>query len=141
MLLALLDRLRDRRRRKLWSPDQATGRRGEDLAHRYLRKLGYIVVARNYRLSSGTGEADIIAWDGDELVIVEVKTRESEEFGPPERAIGDDKRLALQRVARDYARKSNTPEAQVRCDAVSVVLTTPPRIELFRNAIRWKFSA
>jgi putative endonuclease len=138
MLLALLDHLRDKRRRQLWSHDQATGRRGEDLAHRYLQKLGYIVVARNYRLSSGSGEADIIAWDGDDLVIVEVKTRETEAFGPPERAIDDEKRLALQRVARDYARKSNTPESQVRCDAVSVILTTPPRIELFRNAVRWK---
>ena len=141
MLLALLDSLRHKQRRKLWSPDQATGRRGEDLAQRYLRKLGYIVVARNYRLSSGSGEADIIAWDDDELVIVEVKTRESEAFGPPERAIDDDKRQALHRVARDYARKSNTPEMRIRCDAVSIVLSSPPRIELFRNAIRWKFTS
>ena len=141
MLLALLDKLRDKRRQALWTHDQATGRRGEDLAHRYLQKLGYIVVARNYRLSSGAGEADIIAWDGPELVIVEVKTRETEAFGPPERALDEEKGRALQRVARDYARKSNTREDQLRCDAVSIILTSPPRIELFRNAIRWKFTA
>ena len=141
MLLRLWDYLRHLGRLRTWTAEHATGRRGEDLAHRYLQGLGYIVVARNYRLSSGSGEADIIAWDGDELVIVEVKTRESEEFGPPERAIDGEKRLALNRVARDYARKSNTANAKVRCDAVSVILTAPPRIELFRNAVRWKFTA
>ena len=136
MILALLDRLRDRRRRKLWAPGQATGRRGEDLAHRYLRRHGYIVVARNYRLSAGDAEADIIAWDGSELVIVEVKTRETDAFGPPDRAIGDDKRRALQRIGREYTRKSNTPEDQVRCDVVTVILAPKPCIELFRNAVR-----
>lgn len=136
MLLALLDRLRDRRRRRIWAPDQATGRRGEDLAHRYLRKQGYIVVARNYRLAAGDAEADIIAWDGDALVIVEVKTRESDTYGPPDRAIGEDKRRALQRVAREYARKSNVDEATVRGDVVSVVLGGGVRIELFRDAVR-----
>ena len=134
MLLALLDSLRDKKRRQLWSPDQATGRRGEDLAHRYLRKQGYIVVARNYRLSAGDAEADIIAWDGDQLVIVEVKTRESDAYGPPERAIGEDKQRALRRVAREYARKSK-PGTQVRCDVVSVILSSPPRIDLFPDAV------
>ncbi|MEO5923860.1 MAG: YraN family protein [Bryobacteraceae bacterium] len=141
MILTLLDQLRHEGRRRRWSPEQATGRHGEDLAHRYLQKRGYIVVARNYRLSAGDAEADIIAWDGDELVIVEVKTRESEAFGPPERAIDEDKRRALMRVAREYARKSNTPESHVRCDAVSVILSRPPRIELFRNAVRLRVDA
>ncbi|MCP5120182.1 MAG: YraN family protein, partial [bacterium] len=49
----ILDLLRHHRRRKLWSPDHATGRRGEDLAHRYLRKRGYVIVGRNYRARSG----------------------------------------------------------------------------------------
>ena len=59
MIGALLDRLRDARRRKLWTHDQATGRRGEDLAHRYLRKQGFTIVARNYRLAAGDAEADL----------------------------------------------------------------------------------
>lgn len=134
MLLALLDNLRDKRRRQLWVPTAATGRRGEDLAHRYLRRQGYIVVARNYRLSAGDAEADIIAWEGDALVIVEVKTRDSDAYGPPERAIDEDKRRALQRVAREYSRKSKAG-VQVRCDIVSVILGSPPRIELFRDAV------
>ena len=51
-------------------------------------------MARNYRLPAGDGEADLIAWEGDTLVIVEVKSRQSDEYGPPERAVGDDKRAA-----------------------------------------------
>jgi putative endonuclease len=135
MLGPLLDRLRDRRRRKLWTADQATGRRGEDLAHRFLRRRGFVIVARNYRLAAGDAEADLIARDGDELVIVEVKTRETAEFGPPDRAVGPDKQRALRRVAREYARRSGTPEAQVRFDVVAITLTPSLEMEHFRGAL------
>src|SRR5271163_3650020 len=100
------DWLRGVRRRRVWSADLDNGRRGEDLAHRYLRKRGFTIVARNYRLAAGDAEADIIAVDraeGGELVIVEVKSRTTAEFGPPDRAIGDAKRAHLVRVARAYA--------------------------------------
>ena len=60
------------------------GRMGEDLAHRFLRARGCTVVARNYRPLSGSGEIDLVVWDGGKLVFVEVKTRSSAEFGPPE---------------------------------------------------------
>jgi putative endonuclease len=129
------DWLRDRKRRRVWAPDLANGRRGEDLAHRFLRRRGFIVVARNYRLAAGDAEADLIARDGDDLVIVEVKSRASEEYGPPERAIGEEKRRHLLRVAREYARKSGTPWENVRFDIVTVLFTTPPKIELFRDAL------
>lgn len=137
MLGALLDRLRDRRRRALWTPDQATGRRGEDLAHRFLRRQGYVILARNYRPAGGGAEADLIAREGEALVVVEVKTRATAEFGPPDRAIGPEKQRALGRVVRDWARKAHIPEAHLRCDVVSVVLEPGPSIELFRNAVRW----
>lgn len=136
MIGGLLDRLRDRLRRKNWTTSQAAGRRGEDLAHRFLRAQGFTVVARNYRLAAGDGEADLIAWEGDELVIVEVKTRETDDFGPPERAIDSEKERHMARVARAFARKAGAPWTQVRCDVVSVVLSEPPRIELFRRAVR-----
>ena len=61
MIGAVLDRLRDVKRRRVWDRDLAAGRRGEDLAHRYLRREGFTIVARNYRLSSGEAEADLIA--------------------------------------------------------------------------------
>jgi putative endonuclease len=135
MLLALVDRLRDRARRGVWTHDQALGRRGEDLAHRFLRRAGFVIVARNYRLAAGDAEADIIARDGDALVIVEVKTRASEEFGPPDRAIGHDKQRALRRVAREYARKCGVDESTLRCDVVTVVTTPQVTIQHFRDAV------
>jgi putative endonuclease len=136
MIAAWFDWLRDVRRRRVWSPDLATGRRGEDLAHRFLRKRGFTIVARNYRLASGDAEADIIARDGPELVIVEVKSRKTTEFGPPDRAIGEDKRAHLVRVARAYAKKTETPWEQIRFDVVTVILKSPPDIEHHRDAFR-----
>jgi putative endonuclease len=126
----LLDQLRHAGRRRTWDPDLAAGRRGEDLAHRCLRREGYTIVARNYRLSSGEAEADLIAREGEDLVIVEVKTRASVEYGPPEQ------QRHLIRVAREYARKTDTPWEQVRFDVVSIVLCEPPEITLLRAAFR-----
>lgn len=130
----LIDWLRHRRRVHRWSPDLASGRRGEDLAHRFLRKQGFTIVARNYRLASGLAEADVIGWQGGELVFVEVKTRRSTEFGPPDRAVGEEKRIHIRRVAREYARKTNTPMDRVRFDLVNVILSDPPELEWLRGA-------
>jgi len=136
VILSALDSLRDVRRRRLWEQHKAAGRRGEDLAHRFLRKQGYTIVARNYRLSSGDAEADLIAREGEDLVIVEVKTRATDQFGPPEQAVNPEKRRHLMRVAREYARKTDTPWEQVRFDVVSVVLREPPEITLLKAAFR-----
>lgn len=111
------------------------GRRGEDLAHRFLQRQGFTVVARNYRLAAGDAEADLIARDGDDLVIVEVKTRMTEDFGPPDRAVDLEKQRALRRVAREYARKTKMEEARVRCDVVTVVLEPRVKVEHFRDAV------
>src|SRR5579863_6314521 len=114
MIGAALDWLRDLRRRRTWTPTRAAGRRGEDLAHRFLRRQGYVIVARNYRLGSGDAEADLIAREGETLVVVEVKTRETGAYGPPERAIGEEKFRHMLRVAREYAAKTETPWERVR---------------------------
>ncbi|MGA3185634.1 MAG: YraN family protein [Bryobacteraceae bacterium] len=135
------DWLRHIARRRRWTPTLALGRRGEDLAHRYLRAHGFVIVARNYRLSSGDAEADLIAWEGETLVFVEVKSRTTADFGPPERAIGEEKRRHLLRIAREYTRKTETPWDRIRLDVVSVVLTKPPDIQLFRNALSTKSRA
>jgi putative endonuclease len=135
VILEFSDWLRHVARRRRWTSTLALGRRGEDLAHRYLRAQGFTIVARNYRLASGDAEADLIAWEGDALVFVEVKTRESANFGPPERAIGEEKHRHLMRIAREYTRKTRTPWSRVRFDVVSVVLASPPAIVLFRNAL------
>jgi putative endonuclease len=134
MIGAALDFLRHARRGRFWSADLARGRRGEDLAHRFLRRQGFTIVARNYRLASGDAEADLIAWEGETLAIIEVKTRESGAYGPPERAVGPDKQRHLIRVAREYARKTDTPWGRVRFDVVTVVLAPEPQLVLLRSA-------
>ena len=109
---------------------------GEDLAHRYLRRKGCTVVARNFRARSGAGEIDLVVWHGGALVFVEVKTRSSEEYGAPEAAVDAEKRMAIQRTAREYSRRSGVEWDKTRFDIVSVVLGQPVRIEWLRDAFR-----
>ncbi len=133
-LLRLADSARHRARARTWEPAQATGRRGEDLAHRYLERSGFSVVGRNYRPPAGRGEIDLVAWERETLVFVEVKTRRSDDFGAPERNVDDEKRTALIRAGRDYARRAGVPWERVRFDLVSVVLSDPPALSHSRDA-------
>ena len=105
------------------------GRRGEDLAHRYLRKKGYIVVARNWRPPQGGGEIDLIAWEGGVLVFVEVKARLSSDWSAPERDIDHEKILALRRAARDYIRRAEADASTARFDVLSIVGETIEHLE------------
>jgi putative endonuclease len=131
-VIGLLYRAADALRRRSLGNDH--GRMGEDLAHRYLRRHGCTVVARNYRTRSGSGEIDLVAWHGKALVFVEVKTRATAEFGEPDRAVDAEKQANLHRAARDYARRANIDWEKARFDIVSVVLGTPVRIEWMREA-------
>ena len=131
-MIALLYRAADRLRRRRYADDH--GRIGEDLAHRFLRAHGCTVVARNYRTLSGSGEIDLIVWEGARLAFVEVKTRSSDEFGPPESAVDAGKRERVERAARDYARRADISWRDTRFDIVSIVLDRPPRIEWLRDA-------
>lgn len=123
-LYRLADNLRDR---KLGD----TGRRGEDLAHRYLRARGFTIVARNWRPPQGGGEIDIVAWEGEWLVFVEVKALTSGVFSAPERGVDPDKIDAVRRTARDYIRRSEADQTRVRFDVIAVTGTS---IEHFREA-------
>src|SRR5579883_1679171 len=96
------------------------GQRGEDLAHRYLRRRGFTVVARNWRPPQGGGEIDIVAWEGDTLVFVEVKTRVSDTGSAPERAIDPEKMDSLRRAARAYARRAGVEESSTRFDVIAI---------------------
>jgi putative endonuclease len=107
---------------------------GEDLAHRYLRRHGCTVVARNYRTRSGSGEVDIVAWHGPTLVFVEVKTRSTEEYGAPERAVDAEKMFRVQRAANDYARRAGVLPERMRFDIVSVALGQMTQVDWIRDA-------
>ena len=131
-MISLLYRAADAIRRRRWPGDH--GRIGEDLAHRHLRRHGCTVVARNYRTRSGSGEIDLVAWDGEKLAFIEVKTRAGTEFGAPESAVDFEKRDRVLRAARDYARRADIPWDRVRFDIVSVVLEPRPVVEWLRGA-------
>jgi len=132
-LYRLADRARHHVRERRWAADLGAGRRGEDLAHRFLRGQGLTVVARNYRSRTGS-EIDLVARDGDALVFVEVKSRASEEFGTPDRAVDAEKQAHIERAAREYARRAGVDWGTVRFDIVNVLLTRPPQVELLRDA-------
>ncbi len=115
---------------------QHTGRLGEEEAYFHLRKLGYIMVAQNFRSPRRRGEIDLIGWDGDVLCFIEVKTRTSHDVKPAEAAVDRDKQRDLVTVARDYLRHA-PPSCQWRFDVVTVYYerqACQPQIELFKNA-------
>jgi putative endonuclease len=116
---------------------QLTGRRGEEVAYFHLRKLGYIMVARNFRSPRHRGEIDLIGWDHGVLCFIEVKTRSTLDVKPAEAAVDRHKRREVAAVARDYLRRMPLP-CQWRFDVVSVYCdrskATQPQIEVFRNS-------
>jgi putative endonuclease len=128
------DAIRDRGRRRRWPRDLATGRRAEDLAHRFLQKRRMRIVARNYRPPFGGADLDLVGWEGGRLVFVEVKARSSTDAEPPERAVDADKQRLLERAARDFAVRAGVEWSQVRFDVVSVVMGERPAIEWFARA-------
>jgi putative endonuclease len=127
-LLGRIDALRARAMRGRLMPRHALGRRGEDLAQRYLQKQGYRMLARNWT-GPALAEVDIVASDGERTVFVEVKSRQGEEHGSPERAVDTIKRMAQRRAARAWARSARIDVQTIRFDLVTVVFTHPPRIE------------
>lgn len=94
------------------------GKMGEQMAARYLTDKGYIILEHNYR--RGHLEIDLIALDGDELVIVEVKSRAYDTILQPEEAVDHMKRLALIRLANEYV-KTHGRKENVRFDIVTIV--------------------
>ena len=96
-----------------------TGSLGEQLACRFLEEHGFQVLERNWR--QARHELDIIAQKGKELIIVEVKTRSSEQHGQPEEAVKKGKRGKLIQGANAYILATGC-ELAVRFDIISVIL-------------------
>lgn len=103
----------------------ALGRYGEDVAVRTLTAAGMRILARNWRVGR-VGEIDVVARDGDVLVMCEVKTRRPGPFGHPSAAITAEKAKRLHAARGAVAREvRGPPPGGVRIDLVGVVL--PPR--------------
>ena len=109
------------------APHLLTGERGELEALFFLRRQGYTVVERRWRTPELNGDVDLIAWDGDFLCIIEVKTRSARDLTPRRlRASTTSKRRMLRDMARAYRRtlprRAAGPPA-IRFDVVSVYLS------------------
>src|SRR5216684_6544330 len=126
------------------APHFELGRRGETLAIEYLECAGYRIVAANFRLPIGrstrdvvvNAEIDVVAYDGPTLCFIEVKTRASDDFAPPQTNVDLRKRRQVARAARGYRRLLGLGGSPYRYDVVTV-LAKPgdgqPRIELLKN--------
>jgi putative endonuclease len=108
-----------------------TGRRGEEDAYFYLRRKGYVMIARNYRTARLHGEVDLIGWDKDVLCFIEVKTRTTRDVKPAEAAVDKKKRHDLRAVIRDYLRtlpRKQYPEPPPwRFDVITVYYEQPAK--------------
>ena len=115
-----------------------TGARGETLAFWYLRQAGYTIVARNRIARSGAGEIDLIGWDGPVLSFVEIKTRTSDEAGPPEAAVSKAKQRRVARAAQEYLRHLGRRPPNYRFDVASVAWDAKAglQVRLIKDAFR-----
>jgi putative endonuclease len=114
------------------------GINGETYAYWYLRRHGYVFVARNYRVPGDKAEVDLVGYDGAVLAFVEVKTRSGtdEHPGRPEEAVTPDKRFYVERMARRFLAERRTPGISWRFDIVAIETRDgrAPNVRLFKNA-------
>jgi len=118
----------------------STGLRGEDAAYFYLRRKGYTVVARRWSPGHRPGDLDLIAWLGELLCIVEVKSRTAHDMTPAEAAVDTHKRKMMRRLAGQYVRQLPMEiPPQVRFDVISVYLVPgqPKEFVHFEAAFGW----
>jgi putative endonuclease len=114
---------------------RGTARRGEALAALLLRLKGYRIEARNWRCP--LGELDIVAWDRDTLVFVEVKSRTGTTAGSPEEAVDARKQAQLVQLAHAFLARRRGPAPPCRFDVVAVEShRLIPRIRHLRAAFR-----
>jgi len=107
----------------------ARGRWGEDQAARYYRRAGFEIVARNWRCAAG--EIDLIARQGQLIVICETKARRSDRFGPAAGAVDARKQQRLRRLAARWLHESGTSGVTVRFDVAAI---TGVEIEIIAGA-------
>jgi putative endonuclease len=109
------------------------GKKGEEVALRFLKKKGYRIIERNYVCKMG--EMDIVAKEKDALVFVEVKTRTSTDFGPPQLAVNSTKQRQLSKVALNFLKEKKLGDIKARFDVVAILLSpNGEEIELIRDA-------
>jgi putative endonuclease len=111
------------------------GRRGEEIAARYLEeRAGLIILSRNWRCREG--ELDLVATDRSLLVVCEVKTRTTPDFGTPAEAVTDAKAMRIRRLTRRWRHAHDVRDCDQRFDIVSVLWPPGqlPVVKHFRGA-------
>ncbi|HEX9007644.1 MAG TPA: YraN family protein [Patescibacteria group bacterium] len=103
-----------------------TGKLGESLAGRYLQRKGYRIKECNF--STRFGEIDIICYDAQILVFVEVKTKIGHDFGEPEEMVNKRKLSQVKRMGEVYLQDNNL-DVPCRVDVVAVVLNQNKEVE------------
>lgn len=98
------------------------GVRGETFAYWYLRRQGYVFVARNYMPRGGKGEIDLVAYDGETLAFVEVRTRtvREDQAALPELSVTAEKQQVVARTARRFVMERHVKECPMRFDVVAI---------------------
>ncbi len=95
------------------------GKRGEDLAADYLAGAGLVVLSRNWRCRDG--ELDLIATDGERLIVCEVKTRSGTGYGEPSEGVTPAKAARIRRVAAAWLRTYRVGWCEVRFDVLAIL--------------------
>lgn len=110
------------------------GRRGEDLAADYLAGTGLVVLSRNWRCREG--EVDLIATDGQRLVVCEVKTRSGTGYGEPSEGVTPAKAARIRRVTAAWLRAYRVGWCEIRFDVLAVLCPQdgPVTVEHLRGA-------
>jgi putative endonuclease len=110
------------------------GARGEKLARQFLKRAGYRIIQTNYICP--IGEIDIVAADGDSLVFVEVKTRQSDAEGDPEESVHFHKKCKVTKVARHFIAHHNAHNMAARFDVIAILVpdSGQPSITHFADA-------
>jgi putative endonuclease len=112
------------------------GRRGETIAVRHLEGKGYSILERNWHAAGG--ELDLVAQDGETVVIVEVKTRSGRSYGLPEDAMTQTKRRRLLRTAWTYLQQNDLLESAWRVDLIAIEISREgalERVEHYQNIV------
>ncbi|HEX4099240.1 MAG TPA: YraN family protein [Pseudonocardiaceae bacterium] len=110
------------------------GKRGEDLAADYLAGIGLVVLSRNWRCRDG--EVDLIATDGERLVVCEVKTRSGTGYGEPSEAVTAVKAARIRRITAQWLRTHRVGWCEIRFDVLAVLCPPdgPVTVEHLRGA-------
>lgn len=116
-------------------PDNISiGARGEEIAAAYLRGQRFAILERNFRCKGG--EVDIVAREGKTIVFVEVKSRRSESYGPPQLSVTSFKQRQISKAALTWLAKNRLHDTSARFDVIAILLRDHqvPAIDHIRNA-------